>query len=522
VKDQVVAELSANIRALYVALEDIPSEKLQRLITAYGKALDSRVTVIDEKGRVLADSGVAEDLVAAIENHANRPEVQGAYKTGLGIAQRMSSTVGFELLYVAIANKDTVIRLAAPLPHVDAAVARLRFILGISALIFLVAAIFLSGLASSLASRRLRPLVSTAGSFTRVTAELERTVALLGRERDRFQTALERLDEGVISINKERRITLINPAAMRLLELEDSPVGRPLIEAARAPEFAELARRGATDTCEKEFNLSGPRSRRVLAKACPLRNSTGVVFSLHDITELRKLETMRRDFVANVSHELRTPVSIVMANAETLLNGALEDTERAPVFLTAIHRQSERLSRLINDLLELSRIEAGQFLMQVESIPLAPLISRAIESLDARTKERKHTVTTQVAESIVAIADREALEHVLMNLIDNAIKYTPEGGHIQVSAYIVDNHVRISVADNGPGIAERHRARIFERFYRVDKGRARNMGGTGLGLAIVKHMTDSMDGLVGITPNHPQGSIFWVQLPLPEPINTAT
>ena len=153
VKDQVVAELSANIRALYVALEDVPSEKLQPLITAYGKALDSRVTVINEKGRVLADSGVAEDLVAAIENHANRPEVQEAYKTGLGIAQRMSSTVGFELLYVAIANKDTVIRLAAPLPHVDTAVAHSVLFLGYQ-LIFLVAAIFL-GLASSLASHRL-------------------------------------------------------------------------------------------------------------------------------------------------------------------------------------------------------------------------------------------------------------------------------------------------------------------------------------------------------------------------------
>ena len=512
VRDQTVEELSAYARSIQVALENNSSDNLQSVASDFAKALAIRVTLIDATGKVLGDSGVDAESIDAVDNHANRPEVLQAQKYGTGIAQRLSTTVNSELLYAAISDGTITIRLATPLTRVNAAVHRLRLTLGVSALIFLSAGIFLSGLASSLASRRLRPLVSSAGSFTRVTAELERTVALLGRERDRFQTALERLEEGVLAINRERRITLINPAAMRLLDLEDSPVGRPILEAARVPEFTDLARKGALDACEKEFDLDGARARRVLAKACPLRSGTGVVFSLHDMTELRKLETMRRDFVTNVSHELRTPVSIVMANAETLLNGALDDKERAPMFLDAIHRQTERLSMLISDLLELSRIEAGQFPMHLKCMSLKPAVQRTLDSLNARAAEKQQSLMCSVADSVKACADPQALEHVLMNLVDNAIKYCPEGSCVEVSASVTDTTIRIAVSDDGPGIAERHRTRVFERFYRVDKGRARTMGGTGLGLSIVKHMVESMGGTVGITPNRPSGSTFWLSL----------
>nr|WP_276603245.1 ATP-binding protein [Nannocystis pusilla] len=234
---------------------------------------------------------------------------------------------------------------------------------------------------------------------------------------------------------------------------------------------------------------------------------------MHDVTEIRRLERVRRDFVANVSHELRTPVSIIRANAETLLDGAIEKPEVARRFLDAQLRSADRLAALVADLLEISRIEAGTYEISPDEIELEPIVAHTIDEVERLAQEKHIEITSDVPEDMTVWADEQALEQVLLNLIDNAVKYTPTGGKIVVRAKKRDDMVRIEVEDNGPGIEARHRARVFERFYRVDKGRSREVGGTGLGLAIVKHLAEAMEGQVGVEPAEPQGSLFWLTLP---------
>jgi two-component system phosphate regulon sensor histidine kinase PhoR len=251
----------------------------------------------------------------------------------------------------------------------------------------------------------------------------------------------------------------------------------------------------------------------VLARATSLRGRGGVVVVMHDVTELRRLETVRRDFVANVSHELRTPVSVIRANAETLLDGGLEDAGRARGFVESLLRHAERLSGLVSDLLDIARIEAGRVNLDPKPLQLADVILRAAQTVEPNAQRKSIAVRSEVLPDLTIVADVRALEHVVLNLLDNAVKYTPAGGHVVVRARTEGRTVRVEVRDDGPGIEPRHRARIFERFYRVDPGRSRDMGGTGLGLSIVKNLTESMGGRVGVEPASPRGSIFWFTLP---------
>jgi two-component system phosphate regulon sensor histidine kinase PhoR len=291
-------------------------------------------------------------------------------------------------------------------------------------------------------------------------------------------------------------------------------VGRPLFEVVDARELDELAKSGLEGAASAELTVEGKTPRRVLARAMPLRSTGGTVIAMHDVTEMRRLETIRKDFVANVSHELRTPVSIIRANAETLLDGALEDPERARSFVEALHRNSERLSRIISDLLDLSRVEAGRYQFEMINVPLDHAVERAAEAVEPKADHRNVAIEVSVPEGVSAWADAKALDQILLNLLDNSIKYTPEGGHVSVRVEERAGLVRVEVQDDGPGIKPEHRARIFERFYRIDPGRSRDMGGTGLGLAIVKHFVESMGGRVGVEPAFPRGSIFWITLPI--------
>jgi two-component system phosphate regulon sensor histidine kinase PhoR len=244
-----------------------------------------------------------------------------------------------------------------------------------------------------------------------------------------------------------------------------------------------------------------------------LRAGEGRVVVLQDVTELRRLETVRQDFVANVSHELRTPVSVIRANAETLLAGALSDPERARQFVEALHRSSERLSALIADLLDISRIDSGEMHIDLQPLAVAPLVRAAIENLGAAAGQKGLDLTADLPDELAARVDERALTQVLVNLLDNALKYTPAGGYIEIRGTSTADGVRIEVRDDGPGIEARLRERIFERFYRVDRGRSREMGGTGLGLSIVKNLVEAMGGRVGVEPNRPRGSVFWILLP---------
>jgi two-component system phosphate regulon sensor histidine kinase PhoR len=237
-----------------------------------------------------------------------------------------------------------------------------------------------------------------------------------------------------------------------------------------------------------------------------------------DITEMRRLEKVRRDFVANVSHELRTPVAVIQANAETLIDGALTDLERGPEFLNAIMRNAQRLARLVSDLLDLSRIESGNFTLEIQPTEVAAAVQRAVESIRELAARKRLTVDAKITDEFQVLADSSAFDQILTNLIVNAVKYTPDDGHVEIRAergavQSGASTIHIDVCDDGTGIEPRHRARIFERFYRVDPGRSREMGGTGLGLSIVKHLVVAMHGEVYVTDNPTGGSVFRVILP---------
>jgi two-component system phosphate regulon sensor histidine kinase PhoR len=352
-----------------------------------------------------------------------------------------------------------------------------------------------------------------AGSFNRLSERLERSVAELARERDRFGAILSHMAEAVIALDTSDRVQLANRAAVDLLEVGWVEPGQPVLELVRAPAFAELLPRVREHgRASAELSVGKTASRQVIARAASL-GERGIVIVMLDVTEMRRLEAVRRDFVANVSHELRTPISIIRANAETLLDGALTDPERGPGFAHAIVRSSERLGRIVADLLDLSRIEAGSVSLTRRPLVLAEVVGRVVDSLQLQARARAMTLTHDVPEELEPICDEGALEQVLTNLVENALKYTPEGGHVHVVAAAEDGHVRLDVSDDGPGIEARHRQRIFERFYRVDPGRSRDMGGTGLGLSIVKHLLEELGGSIEVLDNEPQGSVFRVRLP---------
>ncbi len=348
-----------------------------------------------------------------------------------------------------------------------------------------------------------------AGSLNRLARDIERSVADLSEERARLAAILEGLADGVIAVDERADVALMNHAALEILGLEETPVARPLYSILRSPDLQDLIASPERRAVEIELP---ERGRRVLVRATPLAGG-GYILVMSDVTAVRRLETVRRDFVANVSHELRTPVSIIRANCETLLDGAVDDEVHARPLLEAAHRNAERLSRIIADLLDLSRLEAGHYQMHSDPVAVAEVAARAVEAIDRAAAERGTQVVAEVGPGLSVQADREALEQVLVNYLDNAVKYTPPGGHVRLVARKAGARVRIEVQDDGPGIETRHRARVFERFYRVDPGRSRDMGGTGLGLAIVKHMSEAMGGAVGVDPVDPHGSAFWVELP---------
>jgi len=515
-------------------------DQLRQEIERLGKISGLRTTLIDDQGRVIADSAVAVDQLAGLDNHGDRPEVAQALASGRGSAQRRSDTIHADLQYVAMGFEgptgNGVVRVAQPLREVEAALANVRWLLLVAGALGLLIALVMSGLASRLMSRTLRALMSSARpvtdfdetavteqvageagrSFNRMAAEVESTVAELAKERALVKAVLKGMSEAVIALDSERRVTLMNPAAVELLGLASVPIGRSILEILRVPALQRLLGGSPiTQPDSAEFEL--PNHRYVMTSIRPQRGSEGSVLVMHDVTDIRRLETVRRDFVANVSHELRTPVAIIRANAETLLEGALEDPKFGRKLVDALHRNAERLSNIIGDLLDLSRIEAGRYLMDVESVGISAIADSAAKSI-ARAAEEKHiAISVDVAPQIHARADAKALEQVLFNLLDNAVKYTPDGGKVAITAEDKDGEARVCVRDNGPGIEPRHRKRVFERFYRVDPGRSRNMGGTGLGLAIVKHLVEAMGGKVSVHGAKPNGSVFAIDLPSAEP-----
>lgn len=512
-----------------------------------GARAQARVTIIRRDGTVLADSEVAADALPALENHANRPEVIEALSTGRGSSVRYSTTLSKRMMYVALPFRRGgevvgTARIAEPLSSVDAAIADLHRTLLSGLLIALALATAVSVGAAERLSRVVRSLTQTTASMAAGNldvrsqgssgrdelAELGRgldvlahnlssAMGVLKKERDLLGGIVSAMHEGLLVLDDRGRIAMVNPALRQMLLLGPDIVGKYPLEVIRHSDFQELLQESkrSADPHPREIELVGLELRYLLAHAVPIRQTGGLLIVFVDVTEIRRLERVRTDFVANVSHELRTPITAIRGYAETLRAGALRDSDVAASMVEIIFRQSERLSQMVEDLLELSRLEAKELALADEPVSLLEATTRAADAVRPRANAKGLRLEMRIPEGLKARGDERAIEQVLLNLLDNAVKYTSTG-RVYVGAEAVADQCSIDVSDTGIGIEAKHLSRIFERFYRIDKGRSREMGGTGLGLSIVKHLVAALHGQVSVESQPGKGSRFIVVLPRAE------
>ncbi len=365
-----------------------------------------------------------------------------------------------------------------------------------------------------------------ARTFNHMSERLAEQFAQMDADRQQLRAILSGMVEGVIALDAEQRILFANDRAVQLLDLQgQATVGRKLWEVSRRRALQKVVRSvlSEVETCQEELSLNGLPTRSLTVHATRLQgmSARGAVLVLHDTSELRRLERLRQDFVANVSHELKTPLSVIAACVETLLDGAVDDPVHRGSFLEQIADQAHRLHSLILDLLSLARIESGTEAFAFQPVPVARTVAACLERHRARAESKGQTLEVIPPPShngngdgAIAWADEEAIDQIVENLVDNAVKYTPAGGRIRVRWGTEADQVMLEVEDTGIGIPERDLPRIFERFYRVDRARSRELGGTGLGLSIVKHLVQAMHGTVRATSRLGEGTTFHVRLPL--------
>jgi two-component system phosphate regulon sensor histidine kinase PhoR len=529
------------------------ADRLRDLAVRAARPTGARVTVVAVDGRVLADSDLAPDAVARMDNHADRPEVRAALAGRSGRDLRRSATVNEPLLYVAAPVRDNgrvvgVLRLALPLAAVTSSYADLHRAMLLGGLVALLAAL---GIGVFVARRVTRPVVEmqdiarrmSDGDFS-VRAPVRSTdeIGVLGRalnvmatrlrgkiqdlegEQAKATAILDGMVEGVIAVDGHDSILLMNGPARALFGLGQARVdGKPFLEVVRNADLREIFRssRYTADggVVRREMRLTTPGERIVQVNAMPLRfagDELAVVMVLHDVTALRRLERVRTEFVANVSHELRTPLTAIRGYLETLLGEALDEPEHARRFLEIVFRHTERLGRLLDDLTDLSNIELGKVTLRLEPILLADVMDSVLTIMRPRADGNGVTLGMALAEDLPLVqADHDRLAQILINLVDNAVKYTPAGGRVTVRAVTTAaGPVEVTVEDTGIGIPPADLPRITERFYRVDKARSRELGGTGLGLAIVKHLVLAHGGELHIESQHGQGTTVRFTLPV--------
>jgi two-component system phosphate regulon sensor histidine kinase PhoR len=479
-----------------------------------------------------------------MENHALRPEVVEARTSGLGRAARHSDTLKIDMLYVAVPVEHPAIgfvRVALPLTDVRHHVQSVMTILPTGLGLAFIGAVAIAWIFSARIGQRVRGVADVARRYqsgdltpTRmdfgddelgvVARSLDESVQDVGRrlaeqarDRARTEAILTGMVEGVIVVDRQGRLQLVNEAAQRMLRLEAVGIGRPYVETIRHPAIAELVAAALLDRTPEPLQLSPPRdpSRTIIARAAPATRDAahGVVLVMHDITDLRRADQIRRDFVANVSHELRTPLTAIRGYVEALReeDARPEDTKR---FLAIITRHTERMERLVKDLLRLARLDAGQEALAVVAYETRTLVQAVATDVAQALAERQQHIDVVIAPGAETVrCDPARLHDALRNLVANAITYGPERSIIRIEASRTDRHFTISVLDEGAGIPEEDLSRVFERFYRVDKSRTRDPGGTGLGLAIVKHLVELHGGQVRAENRPGGGARFTVTLP---------
>jgi len=536
----------------------------------YASFLGARVTIIATDGTVVGESH--EDRVQ-MDNHLFRPEVQQALGEGMGSSVRFSETLDQQMMYVAVTataeGATRVVRVALPAQQVEASVAHLRGAIILAGLLATVGAALLAVLLAERAVRPVRQLTDVvqrmaggdlgarllpttrdeigtlARSFNQMADRLRGTITTLTEERSHLAAVLENMADGALITDEDGRVRLINPAAARLLGTDtEAALGRTLAEVARDYRIISLwqrCREQGTEQIEPvEMGRQGPFFQIVVT---PLQGGTSsaCLVILQDLTRVRQLETVRRDFISNISHELRTPLASLKALVETLRGGALEDTAAAPRFLDRMETEVDAMTQIVQELLELSRIESGRAPLQMAAVPAEEIILPPVERLRPQAERAGLQLTVELPPHLPPVlADAERIRQAITNILHNAIKFTPAGGRIVVRAE-EDTGTRrrgdaetsppprvpaspcllVSISDTGVGIAEDDLPRIFERFYKAD--RARSGGGTGLGLSIARHIVEAHGGRIWAESVEGRGSTFYLTLPLhPAPLTAST
>lgn len=517
------------------------TESLEALAQKLGEQVSARITIINKDGVVLADS---EEDPATLDNHSNRPEVIDALSKGTGSSIRYSATLHYNMMYVAVpitldSGVVGIARVALPLTQIDKSLAHVNRIIIIGAVIAAVIAILLAFQILRITTEPVKKLTQLskkmaqgeldqeiqitsrdevgelARAFNQMAARLKEMVALVTNERDRMATILSNIDDAIFMVNVDSKVTTMNQAAEKVFQTQtNKALGHTFIEVVRDHELNEVLQHclntGNQQTGTVEIK---PKKQLLFMAATPLSGDSGCLIHIRDLTELRRLEMIRQDFISNISHELRTPIASVKALAETLNEGAIGDTSVAKDFLSRINVEADKLAQMVQELGELSRIESGEVPLQKRRINIADAIEHAVDRLKAQSDRAGLNLDIDIPPTLPKImADEARVEQVLVNLIHNAIKFTPSGGGISISAKARDNDIMVSVADTGVGIPADDLPRIFERFYKADK--SRTGGGTGLGLAIAKHIVEAHGGRIWAESVEGRGSTFNFTLPL--------
>lgn len=513
-----------------------------------------RISILSSDGQVIVDS---QSEIATMESHADRPEIREALQNGEGHAVRESASLNNPLLYYAVreylpGNIPIILRLALPMEDFRGPLWAFRRSLWLWSLLIFLAAGGVAMLMSRSYTERVerlrefsrrvaegdfRPLSpdgrgdtleALGASLNQTAARLDRTIRTLTEERNLSAAILGSMVEGVAVVNGAERLVFANPGFASILGLDVPPVGgSPLLEVVRQTELIEAVRRvlAGEPRVEAEIATGTLRQHFFAATVASVRagETSGAVIVLHDITELRKLERIRRDFVANVSHEFRTPLTAIQGFAETLIGGAMDDPQNRGRFLGIILEHSRRLARLTEDLLKLSQMDAERLELEIRPVSVAQLIESCYETSQRRALEKDLSLSLNVPSQLPDVAaDSRRIQEVLQNLLDNAIQYTLPGGKIVLSAELHNDEVVFVVADTGIGIPQADQPRIFERFYRVDVARSREAGGTGLGLSIAKHLVEAHGGRIWVQSEVGVGSKFHFSIPVFDAERAAT
>ena len=538
-------------RHLESRADGIRDKNLPEHIKLLGEETEFRFTLIDPQGKVIADSAAEANDMGSLND---RREVVLAKRKGTGSHERLSDALRKNMIHLAVTvtgdpgEDATVIRVSKPTAEIESSIRSMQnliwlFALGFGLLTGLLLAVFgarwmaplneFSQSARKIAEGSYDSAPSMLGrtdewgtlaeSFRHMQSELETRERNITEDSVKMSVVLSSMKEGVLAIDENCEIILANRAASKILTINrEDFVGRQLFDLIRDPDFAEAVQKtlGDQSFSKTEFETTSTPRKTINARVAPISNDEdgeeilGATIVLNDVTDLRQLETMRQDFVANVSHELKTPLASIKAYAETLRLGAIYEDKTNIAFVKQIEAQAELLNKQIQDLLQIARVESGEQNWDIETVSVNQICESCVKQFESEASSRKITLHLDLDRlQPKSVVDVEGVRTILNNLISNAIHYTPAEGKVTVSSDVENAEVVLRVSDTGIGIAQEHQARIFERFYRVDKARSRDMGGTGLGLSIVKHLVQAFNGTVELESEVGAGSVFTIRLP---------